>query len=173
MSFTELHYLKTCLGCIQEAGEGTTGYRMRRWHSNASSGFLLIQGAEHGGHCPGTLAVQVPQCSAAPDLPGRNAAEGGERLESFQDRLPPTPPHAEPALVSPTTSPPHTSHEMGVEKDPPWTEVTSHVDQCFMTPELQEEKRRSNWRQHHRVGLGLWLWAGLKFGSTMERLAGS
>lgn len=58
MSFTELHYLKTCLGCIQEAGEGTTGYRMRRWHSNASSGFLLIQGAEHGGHCPGTLACR-------------------------------------------------------------------------------------------------------------------
>lgn len=58
MSFTELNYLKTCLGCIQEAGEGTTGYRMRRWHSNASSGFLLIQGAEHGGHCPGTLACR-------------------------------------------------------------------------------------------------------------------
>lgn len=151
MSFTELNYLKTCLGCIQEAGEGTTGYRMRRWHSNASSGFLLIQGAEHGGHCPGTLAVQVPQCSAAPDLPGRNAAEGGERLESFQDPLPPRPPHAEPALClpQPPLLTPPTKWELrrthpGLKSPPMWTNV-SWPQSCKRKKEGRIEGSTAEW----------------------------
>lgn len=46
MSFTKPHQVKTsaesCLGFIQEAGEASVGYRMRKWHSNPPEEEALI-----------------------------------------------------------------------------------------------------------------------------------